>query len=260
MSEPVLSLHEVSAIRGGKRVVNEVCLALKPGEWLALVGPNGAGKSTVLSLASGLLTPSQGEVVLSGRSLTRWHGRARSQQLGWMGQSPDGDGDMTVQDVVALGRLPHRSWLTWGPRRLLGSEPDPVMMAMQHADVAHLAAERLGRLSGGERQRVHLARVLAGQSPVMLLDEPLAHLDAPHQRRVIEVIQRVVREGGAVLSVLHELPWALAADRLAVMAHGRLMAVGTPCEPAVREALLQVFDHAIVLAEVGGRWTAWPRL
>ena len=121
MSAPVLSLRQVSAIRGARPVVDGVTLTLRPGEWMALVGPNGAGKSTVLSLAAGLLKPSQGDVVLSGRPLKRWHARELARQLGWLGQSPDGDGDMTVQDVVELGRLPHRAWLTWGVRRPLAT-------------------------------------------------------------------------------------------------------------------------------------------
>lgn len=263
MTMPSLSLREVSARRGGRMVVDGVSLTVQPGEWIALVGPNGAGKSTVLSMAAGLLPPSHGEVALSGRSLTRWPSRARAQQLGWLGQSPDGDGDMAVQDVVALGRLPHHGWLSWGAQRSAGqplAPADPVMEAMERADVAHLAAQPLGCLSGGERQRVHLARVLAGQAPILLLDEPLAHLDAPHQRAVAELIRDAVRRGCGVLSVLHELPFALAADRVAVMDQGRLLAFGPASELAVREALLQVFDHAIVLAEVDGGWTAWPRL
>lgn len=260
MSASALSLMETSFLRGGRPVVDGVTLTLKPGEWMALVGPNGAGKSTVLNLASGLLTPIQGDIVLSGKPLQHWRSRERARHLGWLGQSPDGDEDMIVQDVVELGRLPHRGWLSWGTRRSLEQDSEAVMMAMQRADVVHLAAKRLGCLSGGERQRVHLARVLAGQSSVMLLDEPLAHLDAPHQRGVIEVIRRVVHEGGAVLSVLHELPWALVADRVAVMAHGRLLAVGPPGDSSVHEALLHVFDHAVVLTQVDGRWTAWPRL
>lgn len=255
----VLSLRAVSALRGHRAVVDRVSLALHAGEWVALVGPNGAGKSTLLHLAAGLLVPAAGEVMLGGRAEADWPSRARARQLAWLAQSPEGDPDMLVRDVVELGRLPHRGWLAWGAS---STAPDRAVVdeAMAQADVAALASHRLGRLSGGERQRVHLARALATQAPVLLLDEPLAHLDPPHQRRVAQVMRETARAGRALLSVMHELPIALSADRIAVMGAGRLLALGPASDPSVRSALAEVFDHAIDLVEIDGRWTAWPRL
>lgn len=254
----MLSLRAVSAERGRRQVVNEVNLALRAGEWVALVGPNGAGKSTLLQVAAGLLKPTVGQVLLAGRAEADWPSRARACQLAWLAQSPEGDADMLVRDVVELGRLPHRGWLGWA-QAPSGGDQAAVDEAMAQADVGALAAQRLARLSGGERQRVHLARALATQAPVLLLDEPLAHLDAPHQRRVAQVMRGAARAGRALLSAMHELPVALQADRIAVMSAGRLMAVGPASDAAVRAALVEVFDHAIELAEINGRWTAWPR-
>ena len=259
MTTPCLTLTDVCARRGRRMVVDHVSLDLRAGEWVALVGPNGAGKSTLLHVAAGLLRPDAGEVLLRGHDAATRSERTRARQLAWLPQSPEGDADMRVRDVVELGRLPHRGWLTWGSP---GDEADcrEVDAAMAQADVTDLATQRLGCLSGGERQRVHLARALATQAPVLLLDEPLAHLDPPHQRRLAQVMRESARAGRALLCVMHELPIALSADRLAVMGAGRLRAIGPPSDPSVRAALSEVFDHAIDLVEVDGRWTAWPRL
>lgn len=258
MSGEALSLWGVSASRSARTVLDEVSLALQAGEWLALVGPNGAGKSTLLQLAAGLMQPQSGEVRLADRALGDWSARERSTRLAWLPQSPEGDQDMRVRDVVALGRLPHQGWLTWGAADEAGDRAQ-VEQAMAEADVLAFADATLGALSGGERQRVHLARALATRAPVLLLDEPLAHLDAPHQRRVAQVLRQTAEQGRAVLSAMHELPFALQADRLAVLGRGKLLALGPVTDLAVRTALLEVFEHAIELVEVQGRWTAWPR-
>lgn len=259
MTTPFLILTDVCARRGRRVVVDQVSLDLRAGEWVALVGPNGAGKSTLLQLAAGLMRPDAGEVRLRGHDMAISSGRTRARQLAWLPQSPEGDADMRVRDVVELGRLPHRGWLAWGASTDAADRRE-VDAAMDQADVTELATQQLGRLSGGERQRVHLARALATQAPVLLLDEPLAHLDPPHQRRLAQVMRESARAGRALLSVMHELPIALSADRLAVMGAGRLLAIGPASDARVRDALSEVFDHAIDLVEVDGRWTAWPRL
>ena len=254
-----LSLQGVSAERGHRRVVHGVGLSLRAGEWVALVGPNGAGKSTLLQVAAGLLKPSAGQVCLVDEAgEVGDNRRARARQLAWLAQSPEGDADMLVRDVIALGRLPHRGWLGWA-QAAAGDDETPIDVAMAQTDVQALASQRLGSLSGGERQRVHLARALATQAPVLLLDEPLAHLDAPHQRRVAQVMREAARAGRALLCAMHELPVALQADRIAVMSAGRLRAVGPASDATVRTALAEVFDDAIEFAEINGRWTAWPR-
>lgn len=258
MSE-VLSLQAVSVLRAGRCVVNGADFALQAGEWVAVVGPNGAGKSTLLQVAAGLLAPSSGAVHLLGRALTSLSHRERARQLAWLGQSPEVDPDMHVRDVVALGRLPHRDWLGWS-HRPPALDRDAVAAAMARTDVSQLAGQCVGRLSGGERQRVHLARALATGASILLLDEPLAHLDPPHQRDMTRVIRDAVRAGSAVISVMHELPVALAANRIAVMHHGCLRAVGPPADPDVRQCLLDVFEHAIHIEAVDGGWTARPRL
>ncbi|MEW6706589.1 MAG: ABC transporter ATP-binding protein [Pseudomonadota bacterium] len=242
---------------GGRTVVQPLSLALRPGEWLAIVGPNGAGKSTLLKLLSGLLAPSGGELRLQGRALHHWPVRERAQRIAWLAQQADTAPELTVRDVVRLGRLPHLGLLgTPGPR-----DEAIVEQAMALTECREWAERPLDRLSGGERQRALLARALAVQAPVLLLDEPTTHLDPPHQVALVRLLQRLARRDGlAVASVLHDLSLALHADRLAVMAGGRLRACGPCDDAAVREELAEVFHHAVRIERLGDAWVAVPRL
>ena len=122
------------------------------------------------------------------------------------------------------------------------------------------AGRRLGTLSGGERQRVLLARALATEAPLLLLDEPTTHLDPPQQIAVVRLLQRLARRGSVVASVLHDLPLALQADRVVVMAAGRTLAEGAPGDPALHDALIGVFGGAVRIERSGGGWTAVPDL
>ncbi len=139
-----------------------------------------------------------------------------------------------------------------------------VAAALAETEAAGFGHRRLRELSGGERQRVLLARALAGGAPVLLLDEPMVHLDAPHQLRLLESLRRRSRAGGSIVTVLHDLTLALAADRLLVLADGRVRAEGAPSDPALRAALAEVFGHAFTVErfESGGtaRWVAIPKI
>jgi len=245
---------------GGRRVVDDVSLVLRAGEWVALVGPNGAGKSTLLQLLSGLRVPEAGEVQLAGRPLAAWPLRQRAQALAWLAQQGEADGDIAVRDVVRLGRLPHQG-LFGAPD---AADEAAVSAAMADTECTAWEARRLNELSGGERQRVLLARVLAVQAGVLLLDEPTTHLDAPHQRTVLRCLAQRARSGAAVAVVLHDITQALAADRVLVMDGGRLVADGAPRDAALQAALVAVFDGAfsieVVTAQGRPRWVAVPAL
>lgn len=245
---------------GDHRAVDGVSLDLHAGQWVALVGPNGAGKSSLLSMLAGLRTPDQGQVWLQGRRLARMPLRERATALAWLSQQGEADGDIAVRDVVRLGRLP-RHGLFAGPT---ADDESAVDRALAETEAQAFATRRLNDLSGGERQRVLLARALAVESPVLLLDEPTTHLDAPHQRALLRGLAKKARAGAAVLAVLHDLTLALAADRVLVMAQGRLQADGAPADPELRAALVAVFDHAFSIESVataaGPRWVAVPSL
>jgi iron complex transport system ATP-binding protein len=260
VSAPAMAARGLVLSLGGRRVVDDVSLTLSVGQWVAVVGPNGAGKSSLLSVLAGLRAADAGEVQLAGRAMASWTARERAQRLAWMSQQGEAEGDLAVIDVVQLGRLPSQG--------LLGTptaaDVAVVQAAMAETECDGLAQRRLNALSGGERQRVLLARALAVQAPVLLLDEPTTHLDAPHQRALVRSLVRRARQGVAVVAVLHDLNLALAADRLLVMEKGRLVADGSPADPLVRQRLTQVFDHAFTiqaLGDAGGvRWLAVPTL
>ncbi len=267
LAAPALQADGVVLTLGGRRVVDGVSLQLVAGQWVALVGPNGAGKSSLLSLLAGLRPSEAGSVMLAGRPLAAWPMRQRAQQLAWLSQQGDAEGDIACIDVVRLGRLPHQGLFG----AATATDEAAVLAAMAETECQAFAARRLSSLSGGERQRVLLARALAVGAPVLLLDEPTTHLDAPHQRALIRSLAGRARAGAAVAAVLHDLNLALAADRLLVMEAGRLVADGTPADAWVQQRLVEVFDHAFTIERLGAvgpagapgarpRWVAVPSL
>jgi iron complex transport system ATP-binding protein len=257
---PPLRCEGLTLRLGGRVVVDGVSLALRRGQWAAVVGPNGAGKSSLLALLAGLREADAGRVWLHGRALGELPPRERARQLAWLAQQEQGgaEAEMAAIDIVRLGRLPHHG-LIGAP----GAADDAaVQRALIETEALALAGRRLAELSGGERQRVLLARALAVEADVLLLDEPTTHLDAPHQRALLRGLAARARDGAAVAVVLHDLTLALAADRVLVMAAGRLVADGAPADATLRAALQAVFDEAFTIEPVirGGatRWVAVP--
>jgi len=245
---------------GGQPVLADLSLAVQAGQWLAVVGPNGAGKSTLLGVLAGLRQPGHGSVQLLGRPLQGWPVQQRARHLAWLSQQGEAEGDIAVRDVVRLGRLPRHGLLGAPDAR----DEAAVDAAMAETECAAFAGRRLSALSGGERQRVLLARVLAVQADVLLLDEPTTHLDAPHQLALCRSLQRRARAGHAVVTVLHDLNLALLADRVLVMQRGRVRADGPPSDAGLQAALMDVFEHAFSIqpltAAARTRWVAVPTL
>lgn len=248
-----LEARDIRASLANKPVLHGIDLALPAGRWTSVVGPNGAGKSTLLKVLAGLL-PHSGEVQLLGQPLADLPGRSRAKQLSWLGQNEASGDDLSVLDVVMLGRLPHQPWLA-GPSP---ADHAAVQQALQATQAWDWRERALGQLSGGERQRVLLARALAVQAPVLLMDEPLANLDPPHQADWLVLVRQLGAQGQTVVSVLHEISMALHADDLLVLADGRLTHHGPCADPASHRALEQVFDHRIAIHALQGQWVALP--
>jgi iron complex transport system ATP-binding protein len=235
--------------RGGAEILHGVSLLLRSGEALALVGPNAAGKSTLVRTLAGLLRASRGEVRLMGRPLCEWSRDALARAVALVTPEEEGLPALTVEDRVALGRYPHR-----GPfRPLTGADRAAVARALEQTGITPLARRRLGTLSAGERQLAALARGLAQEPRVLLLDEPAAHLDVGHQLRLFRVLDEVRACGVAALAVVHDLQRAAAwAERMALVAGGRIVAEGAPEDVLAGEAAARAFEVKVRAHAVPG--------
>ncbi|HZE90092.1 MAG TPA: ABC transporter ATP-binding protein [Rhizobacter sp.] len=250
-----LSTHGVAVLLGGRQVLHDVSLSFGAG-WTVIVGPNGAGKSTLLRSLAGLQALHAGEVKLVGQGLAGWTLRERARQMAWLAQQGEASGELTVREVVHLGRLPHLGLFAEPTAR----DEAVVQDAMAQTECAAWQQRRINQLSGGERQRVLLARALAVDAPLLLLDEPTTHLDPPHQVALVRLLRRQALAGKTVISALHDLSLALQADRLIVMAAGRVHAQGACDDPLLHAALIDVFKGAIRIEPVAAQWIAMPRL
>jgi len=237
-------------------ILHGIDLSLAAGRWTAIVGPNGAGKSTLLKVLAGLLPTSAGQVAWQGRKLAQWGRRERALHLAWLGQNEVAADDLRVYDVAMLGRLPHQRWMQQASRQ----DHAAVEQALRATQAWDWRERPLAQLSGGERQRVLLARLLAVQAQVLLMDEPLANLDPPHQADWLQLVRGLVAQGCTVVSVLHEISLALQADDLAILHQGRLLHHGSAQDAATHRALEQVFDQRIQVRAIDGLWMALPRV
>lgn len=254
-----LEARSITLMRGAHCLFSDVCLTLHPGQTTAIIGTNGAGKSSVLQVLAGLMQPHSGTVLLAGRPLATWPARLRAQQIAWMPQAAIDDSPMSVHDLVMLGRVPHQGH--WGAAS--PADHAAVARALVETDCIAFAARRIDALSGGERQRVLLARVLATEAPILLLDEPSTHLDAPQQRRLRAALTARQRAGTAILMVVHDLTHALSADQLILLHKGQVKLVGPPHDPAVQAGLCAALDDAIRIEAIqqGAHrlWVAVPQ-
>jgi iron complex transport system ATP-binding protein len=252
---PALHTRDLRVQLGGRPVLKGIDLHIQAGRWTCVVGPNGAGKSTLLKALAGLL-PHTGQVLWQGQSIETLSGRERALQLSWLGQGEASTMDLRVWDVAMLGRLPHQGWL--------GAPTDQdtqmVEAALKATQAWDWRERTLGELSGGERQRVLLARAMAGNAPVMLMDEPLANLDPPHQVDWLEQVHCLIAQGTTVVSVLHEIGMALHADEVIVLDEGRVRHHGACSDLATHAAIESVFNHRIRIHALDGQWVVLPRI
>lgn len=251
-----IETRDLIVTRGHATVLKGLALKIPKGRWCAIVGPNGAGKSTLLQVLAGIL-PYQGEVSLLGQPLHQHAAQIRARRIAWLAQSSvQSADDLTAYDVVMLGRLPHQSWL--GGQSL--ADHAAVEYALKLTQAWEWRARALGTLSGGEKQRVLLARLLAVQADILLMDEPLASLDPPHQADWLLLVRDLVEQGKTVVSVLHEVTLALYADDLLVMSNGQIQYAGKRDEPTLHRAIETVFENRIAIQPLGTRWVALPAL
>jgi len=214
----ILACENLSVVREHNLVLDRIGCKLLPGDITAICGPNGAGKSTLLSALGNLIAPAAGSVTLSDRLVVDMHPLTRARNIGYLPQSAEVAWDVSVANLVALGRLPHRDEGKAEIRQAIGA-----------CALDAFADRPVSTLSGGEKARALLARVLAGTPQWILADEPLAALDIAHQLDMLKVLRAEAEAGCGVVLVLHDLALAMNhADRVLVLREGRLVADGAP--------------------------------
>ena len=250
-----IALDSLTVVLGDRPVVDAVDLEVSEGEWLALIGPNGAGKTTLLR-AIARLVPYSGSIALDGREARELHRTELSRLVAVVPQDPSTPPWMTVAEYVLLGRTPHLGRLAKEGAR----DRELAARALDRLDLLGYRNRLLGTLSGGERQRVVVARALAQESPIVLLDEPTASLDIGHQQQALELLDALRAESGLTLvAAMHDLTLAAQyADRMVLLDAGRVVADGAPRE-VLTEALIGAhYEAAIQIVDVDGRIAVVP--
>ena len=250
-----LSVRDLHVSLTGQNVLHGIDISFVSGRWTSIVGPNGAGKSTLLKALAGLI-PVTGNIFLFDHELMSIDRKRRAQQLSWLGQNEPVSDDLRVWDVVMLGRMPYQDWLDTPS----ANDHSVVESALKATQAWDWRERSLSQLSGGERQRVLLGRAMAVQAKVMLMDEPIANLDPPHQVDWLEQMRCLTSQNTTVISVLHEVSMALHADDMVVMQAGRVVHQGACIDEDTHRAVETVFDRRIAVHSLNGQWVAVPNL
>ena len=235
----MLEVQSLTVGYANYEVLRDVSISIDSGEILAVVGPNGVGKSTLIRAVSGINLIRSGRVLVDGQDVTRLSAQLRARFMAVVPQARELPAAFTVYQTVLLGRTPYLSWLGKAGMR----DHAVVSLSLKRTDLAGMAERRIGELSGGEQQRVLLARALAQDTPILLLDEPTTHLDLQHQSNLLNLVRLLVQEKNlCVLMVLHDLNLAgLYADRVALMANGGVFAMGEPAKVLTAQNLTTVY-------------------
>ncbi len=239
---PVIELREVTFRYRSVPALADVSFTLEPGEILGIIGPNGSGKSTTVRLMSGVLRPQAGSVLLQGRPLAELRRTELARQLAVVPQDTAVEFPFSVMEVVLMGRAPHLGGFAFEG----DADVQVAQAALQRTDTLHLAHRFIHELSGGERQRVILARALAQQPHVLLLDEPGAFLDIKHAVEIYDLLRDLQAEGMTIATVLHDLNLAaLYCDRVALLKAGRLVRLGPASEVITYAILKEVYETEV---------------
>lgn len=248
----MLKIENLQVGYGRRAVLKGIDLAVAAGEVAALIGPNGAGKTTLMRAVSGVLPAQGGQVLVDGVELAKLSPAQRAGRMAVVPQAHDLPGAFSVRQTVLLGRTPYLGWLG----RARPEDERAVDWALERTRLASLKDRCIGELSGGEQQRVLLARALAQDTPILLLDEPTAHLDLQHQSILLNLVQELAREHNlAVLMALHDLNLAaLYTSRVALLVNGKIQAAGAPDQVLTPEILTRAYQvpvHVVAHPDYG---------
>jgi iron complex transport system ATP-binding protein len=250
-----IALEQVTVVLGERPVVDRIDLEVAEGEWVALIGPNGAGKTTLLR-AIARLVPFSGSIALQGHEARELHRTELSRLLAVVPQDPSTPPWMTVAEYALMGRTPHLGRLAKEGQQ----DRAAAAGALARLGLLELRDRKLGTLSGGERQRVVVARALAQEARIVLLDEPTASLDIGHQQQALELLDALRAESGLTLvAAMHDLTLAAQyADRMVLLDAGRIVADGLPRDVLTEALIARHYDAAIEVVDVAGRIAVVP--
>ena len=236
VSNPIIKCENVSVVRGETTILQDVSLQANQGELIAILGPNGAGKSTLLGVLAGDLIPNSGTVNFGGDQISSLTKRELALRRAVLPQQVTVSFPFSVEEVVEMGR---------GPKQT-GTDQDLIEMAMKRVDVLEMRTRLYRSLSIGEQARVSMARILAQDTPLLLLDEPTAVLDIGQQEKLMRIVRSLVDDGRTVIAVFHDLNVAMSfADRVVLLQKGKQVAAGAPRETMTAETLSNIYEHKI---------------
>jgi iron complex transport system ATP-binding protein len=240
----LLEAKEVSFQYQQTPIIQGLSLSIRQGDFVAILGPNGAGKSTLVKLLSGALAPTAGAISLETRHISSIPRKEIAAQISVMPQEATVSFSFTALEVVLLGRYPHQDGFSFASPR----DIEIAKRSLEEVDAMHLSARQVSSLSGGEKQRVFLAKALAQEPRILLLDEPTAHLDLAHQALALRAASS--RAKGAVIAVLHDCNIAaLYASRIVLLSQGKLFADGSPSEVLTQENVSRCFGHPVEIIQ-----------
>ena len=242
--DPLVEVDDVSVQLGSVTALDRITTNAQSGSFLGIVGPNGSGKTTLLRTITGMITPDTGRVFLAGNDVQHLSSRTRSRHLAVVPQETSVAFDFTIEDVITMGRNPYVGRFEGRQR----ADIEAVEEAMQRTEVTEFADRPISEVSGGERQRVLLARAIAQETPVLLLDEPTASLDIHHQIHTLDLITELVTDGKTVIAAIHDLNLAARyCDELLLLDDGRQIARGTPASVLTPKNVGDVFSVQSVI-------------
>lgn len=253
-----LEVQNVDFAYDGQSALRDVSFAVHERQLIALAGQNGSGKSTLLKLMARVLVPSRGEVRVDGRPLHQWPAKDYARNVGYLPQEPDTAFSMRAVDAVVSGRAPFLTRFGWEGE----SDYRAAEEALAMCDAEYLAERYLDEMSGGERKRVFLARVLAGQPRLVLLDEPFAALDIAHVQQLARLLRQIAdRTAATVIFASHDLNWATAySDRVLAMRDGKVVVDVAPRDLLQPPLIREIFGFEAAIATSGNRSWLVPRV
>ena len=244
-----MKIYQTRNLHAGYRlltVLHAINISIAEGDFIDIIGPNGAGKSTLLMILSNTISPTEGQVYFKDRDLNSYRAKSLAKQISVVHQSLENILPFTVYDFLRMGRFPHQG--IWEIET--GEDQEIIRNAMELTKIAHLRERKLSELSGGERQLVRIAQSLAQSSDVILLDEPISHLDISHSIQIMDILYKLNRNGATIVTVLHDIN--IASDycsRIIGIKSGRIFIDGTPSEVLTYENLEGLYDTVCVVYE-----------